>query len=117
MWLTKENARRREVPSPAETAVVTLAEGTVAAYGRGEQRGLGILSPGGVLWRPEVGDAVLTLQADGAGAPYVAGEVSEPAEELAPGELLLRSKGASIHLRNDGVIEVRGTVIYKEETE
>lgn len=118
MWLTKKTARRnRDCAPAAESAVVTLGTGSVAAYGRGEQRELSLLSPKGVLWRPETGDRVLTLQGEPGSPPCLAGELNLPQAELAPGELLLRSKGASIRLRNDGVIEIRGTVVYPEEQE
>ncbi len=116
MWITRQ-AAGGNAPSAAETGTVTLSGETLAVYLQGEKRGLSLFSPGGIIWRPEVGDTVLTLTTDSGGTVCVTGCLCQPPEDLEPGELLLKSRGASLCLRNDGTIEVIGTVVYSDAKE
>jgi hypothetical protein len=115
MWISKQTAGTASQPSGADGGCVTQSGTTLAAYSGGEWRGLSLYAPGGVIWRPEVGEQVLLLRLGEDGAPCVAGAKIPLEPDLAPGELLLRSKGASLCLRNDGTIEVRGKLVEKEE--
>lgn len=117
MWISKQNSRNSQTQAlepAADTGAVTLSGSTLAAYSGGERRELALYAPGGILWKPEIGDQVLLLRLGEEGQPCVAGMLCPEAEDLAPGELLLRSKGASICLRNDGTIELTGTLVEKE---
>lgn len=114
MWISKRNSLARTAETTADTGTVTVSGSTLAAYSGGEQRGLALYAPGGILWRPEIGDNVLLLRLGGDGQPCVAGALCRETEDLAPGELRLQSKGASICLRNDGTIELSGTIVEME---
>ncbi len=111
MWISKQNSQARTAETVADTGTVTMSGYTLAAYSGGERRGLALYAPGGILWRPEIGDNVLLLRLGDDGQPCVAGALCQETDDLAPGELCLRSKGASICLRNDGTIEISGTIV------
>ena len=114
MWISKQTGEKQSAADGAELGTVTLSDGALAVYAGSERRNVTLVSPGGVFWRPAVGETVLLLPlADSTGA-CAAGAACALNTELEPGELLLKSGGASILLRNDGTIEVTGTVICQE---
>ncbi len=111
MWISRQNSLARAAGPAADTGTITVSGSALAAYSGGEHRGLALYAPGGILWRPEAGENVLLLRLGNDGQPCVAGALCREYGDLEPGELRLQSKGASICLRNDGTIEVTGTIV------
>lgn len=117
MWLSKTMASRQQASqesAAADMGVTTIGGGSASVMTRGEQRNLEVFAPGGVVWQPRAGDTVLVLKG-GPGSQeqcVVAANTAAAAPEgLAPGELFLYSGGkASIYLRGDGSIVVKGNV-------
>lgn len=112
MWIA-ERTRGEEKRASAESAVVTIGGDAAAVVSRGEERGLSTASPGGYAWRPRSGEQVLTVRGGTQEAErWIVGVLgaSEQAS-LADGEVCLFSAGgARICLRNDGRVEITGTV-------
>lgn len=112
MWISEQNRRKDESEGTALVGQVTLPGDPAGVYLAGERRDLPVFGPGGYVWRPEREDQVLVLKTGRAGEqPCVAGVRGKPDWELAPGEVYLHCGAASIHLRSDGVIAMRGTVL------
>ncbi len=112
MWLSEKAAvSGAENRSPAQLAEVSIGGALAAAVGEGESRGLTVIAPGGVLWKPVAGQTALCVDcADGAAALAGVCESDYPAG-MASGELLLRSRtGAAVWLKNDGSIVLTGDV-------
>ena len=117
MWLSKTMAQRRQADQEtagADMGVTTIGGGSASVMTRGEQRDLEVFAPAGIVWQPREGDTVLVLKG-GPGSQeqcvVAAGTASAAPEGLAPGELYLYSSGgASIYLRQDGSIAIRGNV-------
>lgn len=112
MWLSKRNTELPAGEATAEDGVVTLEGERLAVYAQGERRGLPVYGPGGLCWRPAVGDQVLVLKLGQEGEQCcVAGARQAMPEGLQPGELLFRAGGgAEIWLKNDGTVELTGDV-------
>ena len=108
MWLSKKIAGGRFESADNELGRVTLAgqSGVMTAY---EARRLPVCGPGGFLWRPADGQEVLVIKC---GAQQVIAAVkTDGADGLLPGEIRLESAGgASITLKNDGAVEIDGTL-------
>ena len=65
--------------------------------------------PGGYAWRPRAGETVLVIKAGD--AVCVTGTESGAETDLAAGEVKIFSAGgASILLKNDGTVEISGTL-------
>lgn len=117
MWLSKTMASRQQASqesSAADMGVTTIGGGSASVMTRGEQRNLEVFAPGGIVWQPQAGDTVLVLKG-GPGSQeqcvVAANTASAAPEGLAPGELFLYSGGnASIYLRGDGSIVIKGNV-------
>ena len=115
MWLSRKLYAYRAAQqegTAADMGVTTIGGGSASVMTRGEQRDLEVFAPGGLVWQPRVGDTVLVIKG-GVGCQehcVVAAETAGAApEDMAPGELFLYSTdGASIHLKNDGSIAVKG---------
>lgn len=115
MWLSKSIALRQRAEregAAADMGVTTIGGGSASVMTRGEQRDLEVFAPRGLVWQPMVGDTVLVIKG-GTGCQeqcVVAANTSDPVpKEMAPGELFLYSCGeASIYLRKDGSITVKG---------
>lgn len=112
MWISERMARTKtESEGCAGIAEITISGASAAAYSDGESRNLPVVSAGGVLWRPAVGQKVLVIEC-GDGARVVAGAVQAglPAG-MANGEVYVKSaSGASIYLKNSGDIIISGNV-------
>jgi len=110
-------AQRRQAElegSAADMGVTTIGGGSASVLTRGEQRNLEIFAPAGIVWQPREGDTVLVLKG-GPGSReqcvVAASTASAAPEGLAPGELFLFSSGgASVYLRQDGGIAIKGDV-------
>ena len=114
MWLSKKLAQAGGRTKTAGVAEVTgAAAGRVTLQGESEYREVVLLTPYGISCLPPEGTEGVLL-------PVEQGRVCVgfPARgaDLQPGELLLRSAGgAFLHLKNNGEVEINGTVIPKKE--
>lgn len=117
MWLSKKFSACQAVEregTMADMGVTTIGGGSASVMTRGEQRDLEIFSPGGVVWQPRAGDTVLVIKG-GVGCQEscvaAADTGANAPKDMAPGELYLYSDGgASVYLRSDGSIEIKGPV-------
>ena len=116
MWIGKQLAdtarRAREESAAAELGVTSIGGADTAVVSRGEERTLPVYGPGGLLWLPKAGDTVLVIKGgSGREECCVAGAApgASPAG-MEPGEVRLYSGGASLTLRNDGRIELNGSL-------
>ena len=112
MWLS---SRMRPVPATADAdlGVTTIAGGEVGVLTRGEVRAVPVYGPGGYVWMPESGAAVLVVKGGPGGAErcVCGAQQSAPPEEMRPGEVLVRGPGGnSVYLRRDGTVVLRGEV-------
>lgn len=113
MWLSKTIALgRRPEQESADMGVTTIGGGSASVMTRGEQRDLAVFAPGGLVWQPRAGDAVLVVKGGTGGREQcvVAADTAAAApEDMAPGELYLyASGGASVYLRSDGGLILTG---------
>ena len=111
MWISRQ--LKPVMPTAdADLGVTTIQGGSVGVMTRGEVRALPIYGPGGYVWMPENGAAVLVVKGGPGGEEHcVAGmRQAQPPEGLLPGEIYLHSPKASICLRADGSIELKGDV-------
>lgn len=118
MWLSKAIAARQRAEqegAAADMGVTTIGGGSASVMTKGEQRNLEVFAPGGLIWQPQAGDTVLVIKGGTGGREQCVVAASTAAaapEELVPGELFLYSCGeASIYLRADGTIAVKGDII------
>lgn len=112
MWLS---SRMRPVPATADAdlGVTTIAGGEVGVLTRGEVRAVPVYGPGGYVWMPESGAAVLVVKGGPGGEErcVCGAQQSTPPEEMRPGEVLVRGPGGnSVYLRRDGTVVLRGEV-------
>lgn len=112
MWLSRQI--KPTVPTAdADLGTTTISGDSVGVLTRGEVRALPVYGPGGYIWLPENGAAVLVIKGGPGGEEQcVTGtrQVEAP-QNMEPGEVYLYgSNGGSIYLRRNGTIEMRGTV-------
>lgn len=112
MWLS---SRMRPAPATADAdlGVTTIAGGEVGVLTRGEVRAVPVYGPGGYVWMPESGAAVLVVKGGPGGEErcVCGAQQSAPPEEMRPGEVLVRGPGGnSVYLRRDGTVVLRGEV-------
>lgn len=111
MWISKQ---LRPMPPTADTdlGTTTIQGEQVGVMTRGEVRALPVYGPGGYVWMPENGAAVLVVKGGPGGEEQcVAGmRQASPPKDLEPGEVYLHSAKCSICLRADGSIQLRGDV-------
>lgn len=112
MWLSKQ--MKPAVPTAdADLGVTTIAGDSVGVVTRGEVRALPIYGPGGYVWLPESGAAVLVIKGGPGGEEQcVAGmKQRDVPEGMQPGEVFVYGPGEnSIYLKRDGTMELRGEV-------
>ena len=106
MWLSRKIVQHTPENEAATLGTVSIGGADAAVVTDGEKRNARVISPGGYLWQPDTSDSVLVIRGN---ELYVPG-VLQSGGALAPGEVMLYSGGASIHLRNDGTIEITGRV-------
>lgn len=117
MWVSRAFSLRQAAEregTAADMGMTTIGGKNASVMTRGEQRELEIFAPGGLVWQPLAGDTVLVVKG-GVGCQeqcVVAAETAGSApKDMAPGELFLYSTGgASIYLRGDGSIDIKGPV-------
>ena len=112
MWLS---SRMRPVPATADAdlGVTTIAGGEVGVLTRGEVRAVPVYGPGGYVWMPESGAAVLVVKGGPGGEEQCVCGMKQPAppKKMQPGEVLVYGPGGnSVYLRRDGTLELRGDV-------
>ena len=112
MWLAKQT-RPGAATADADLGVTTIAGDRVGVVTRGEVRDLPVYGPGGYLWAPGNGAAVLVIKGGPGGEEQcVAGTRPQtPPVSVRPGEVCLYGPGGnSVYLRQDGGVEIRGRV-------
>lgn len=108
MWLSEQAASRAGNGGGAAARVgsVTIGGKSAAVLLTGEYRGLGVLAPRGVAWRPGTGAQVLVIETDD-GERFIAGTV-DGENEAADGELCLGAGSAKLRFGADQKICAEG---------
>lgn len=112
MWLSRQ-VKPAAATADADMGVTTITGDQVGVITRGEVRDLPVYGPGGYLWTPENGAAVLVIKGGPGGEEQcVAGaRPLSPAVSVQPGEVYLYGPGGnSVYLRQDGSVEIKGQV-------
>ena len=111
MWLSKQ-MRPAPPTADADMGMTTIGGEQTGVVTRGEVRDLPVYGPGGYVWLPENGKAVLVIKGGPGGEEQcVAGTAQEAVPEgLEPGEVCLFSGSGAVILSKDGSIVLRGTV-------
>ncbi len=112
MWLSSK-MRPAPATADADLGVTTIAGDSVGVMTRGEVRTVPIYGPGGYVWMPESGAAVLVVKGGPGGEEQcVCGmKQSAPPKGMRPGEALVYGPGGnSVYLKRDGTLELRGKV-------
>lgn len=113
MWLSKQ-IKPAAAASGADLGVTTISGRQVGVVTRGEIRDLPVYGPGGYLWAPANGAAVLVIKGGPGGEEQcVAGaRPPEEARQVEPGEVCLYGPGENtVYLRQDGSVEIKGTTV------
>lgn len=114
MWLSKQI--KPAVPTAdADLGMTTIAGDSVGVITRGEVRALPVYGPGGYVWMPENGSAVLVVKGGPGGEEQcVAGQrqgQGQVPEGMGPGEVYLYTSGGnSVYLRSDGTVQLNGEI-------
>ena len=112
MWLS----RQMKAPAPtadADLGMTTITGDSVGVVTRGEVRALPVYGPGGYVWMPENGSAVLVVKGGPGGEEQcVAGQrQGQVPEGMGPGEVYLYTSGGnSVYLRSDGTVQLNGEI-------
>lgn len=113
MWLSKQT-RPGAPTSDADMGVTTISGEQVGVVTRGEVRDLPVYGPGGYLWTPANGTAVLVVKGGPGGEEQcVAGaRPPEGGRRVEPGEVYVYGPGDNaVYLRQDGSVEIRGSKV------
>ena len=113
MWLSKQ-MRSAPPTADADLGRTTIAGRSAGVVTRGEVRALPVYGPGGYVWLPENGSAVLVIKGGPGGEEQcVAGkEQTKGPAGMKPGEVYLYGPGGnSVYLRRDGDVEICGNLI------
>lgn len=110
MWLSRQ-IKPAPATADADLGVTTISGQKVGVVTRGEVRDLPVYGPGGYLWTPANGTAVLVVKGGPGGEEQcVAG--ARPLEEvpkIEPGEIYLYGPGKNtVYLKKDGSVEIKG---------
>lgn len=114
MWLSKQ-IKPVTATSDADLGVTTISGKQVGVVTRGEVRDLPVYGPGGYLWTPPNGAAVLVVKGGPGGEEQcVAGmKPLEAPAGVAPGEVRVYGpRGNSVYLRQDGSMVISGTQVF-----
>ena len=112
MWLSRQ-MKQVQTAAEADLGVTTIAGGSVGVLTRGEVRSLPVYGPGGYVWLPENGSAVLVIKGGPGGEEQcVAGMQQRRAPEgMRPGEVYVYGPdGNAVYLKQDGTVELQGKV-------
>ena len=111
MWIS----RQMKISTPtadADLGVTTIAGGSAGVVTRGEVRSLPIYGPGGYIWMPEGGGAVLVIKGGPGGEEQCVAGMKQPAapEGMQPGEVCIQGPGGRIYLKRSGTIQLEGNI-------
>ena len=106
-WLSKRAAQMREEAAAPSEGIVSIGGGEPAVVTDGELRQTELVLPGGYFWKPGANDTVLVLRGT---RDCIAGQIKSAPGDLRPGEVRIAAGSASIVFRNDGRIELCGSV-------
>ena len=110
MWLSERAAAAGGAAGPkAAVGALTIGGKNAAVQLGGEVRGIGLVSPQGLQWRPAGNEQVLVLETD-EGERYILGIAAAGSESLAEGELCLKCGEAQLKLGRDGSVRAEGDV-------
>ena len=110
MWLSKQ-VKPAAATADADMGVTTISGRRVGVVTRGEVRDLPVYGPGGYLWTPANGAAVLVIKGSPGGEEQcVAGtRPPEAPADVGPGEVYIYGPGGNtVYLRQDGSVEIVG---------
>lgn len=110
MWLSKQ-MRQPPPTADADLGVTTIAGKSVGVLTRGEVRELPVYGPGGYVWFPENGAAVLVIKGGPGGEEQCVAGVrqGEAPDGMQPGEIYIYGPGGnSIYLRANGEVAIQG---------
>ena len=113
MWLSRQ-MRSAPPTADADLGVTTIAGDSVGVMTRGEVRSLPVYGPGGYVWLPENGAAVLVIKGGPGGEEQCVTGMRQPESPagMAPGEVYLYGPGGnSVYLRKNGNVEIRGQLM------
>ena len=113
MWLSKQ-IKPVAATSDADLGVTTISGEQVGVVTRGEVRDLPVYGPGGYLWTPPNGAAVLVVKGGPGGEEQcVAGmRPLEAPNSVAPGEVCIYGPGGNmVYLRRDGNVVISGKTV------
>ena len=103
MWLSEKAAGNKAFSgTETEVGTVTIGGANAAVQLSGENRDLGLLSPGGIHWRPEKNAQVMVLQTSD-GERFILGSAEADTEALEDGELCLSCGGVKLKIGRGGV--------------
>ena len=112
MWLSRQI--KPAVPTAdADLGMTTITGDSVGVVTRGEVRALPVYGPGGYVWMPESGAAVLVIKGGPGGEEQcVAGtRQGQIRDGMGPGEVYLFTPGGnSVYLQSDGSIRLEGDI-------
>ncbi|MCF2664843.1 hypothetical protein JQM66_09770 [Oscillibacter valericigenes] len=117
MWLSRQ-MRGQQPTADADMGMTTIAGDSVGVVTRGEVRALPVYGPGGYIWQPENGAAVLVIKGGPGGEEQCVTGMRQGTvpKGMLPGEVYLYGPGDnSIYLRKDGTVEIRGTLVINGE--
>ena len=108
MWLTSFMAKNiRENSAASSGSVMGTKDGKLQVDATVSQHDLPLVAPFGVVCVPAIGEEAVTINTPS--GEVCLGVVAKNSKGLAPGELMLCSKGgASIVLKNDGRVLING---------
>lgn len=110
MWLSRQ-IKPAAATADADLGITTISGQKVGVVTRGEVRDLPVYGPGGYLWTPANGTAVLVVKGGPGGEEQcVAGaRPLEEAPKIEPGEVYLYGPGGNtVYLKQDGSVEIKG---------
>ena len=116
MWLSKQ-IKPATATVDADLGMTTIAGDQVGVLTRGEVRALPVYGPGGYIWLPQNGAAVLVVKGGPGGEDQcVTGmKQRETPRGMKPGEVCLYGPGEnSVYPKQDGSVEVKGTTVSIE---
>ena len=111
MWISKKMSEASHRGEPyAGLGQITIGGEETGVMTESEQRNIPVISPGGFVWRPKTGQDVLIIQTDD-GGKFITGALYQgDGEALQDGEAAIYSEGASIIMRNNGLISISGNL-------
>ena len=108
MFLSDRKKNDRQ--NTAEQGFVTIGGEKAAVFTDCEYRELPLFSPGGYVWRPSPGQNILVVKTGDEGYSILGAENGDGPRNMANGEVYIKSKSASVYLKNNGNIIVDGDV-------